>query len=171
MKNDAVVLIGMAGVGKSTVGKTLAESLGFDFVDLDEYIFSKDGRTVRRIIAEYGDEALLQLEKGRMYEIVLSRIVVSPGGSIIYHPDLMKYLKKKSSVVHLDDSFENIEARLQSPSERGIVGLMNKTLKQIYNERRPLYFNCADITISCKGKSKDEVVKEIILYLNLRKVN
>ena len=161
MKNDAIVLVGMAGVGKSSIGKLLAESLGFDFVDLDEYIFKKDGRTVRMIVDEDGDEALLQLEKTRMFEINLSRVVVAPGGSIIYHAGLMKYLQGQSVVVHLDDSFENIEARLQSPADRGIVGLKTKALRQIYNERRPLYSRYAYTTIDCSNKSKHQVVDEI----------
>jgi len=170
MKSESMVLIGMAGVGKSTIGALLSKALGFDFIDLDDYILERDGRTVQEIIDDEGEEALLQLEKRRMYEIDLTRKVVAPGGSIIYHSDLMEYLRQCSTLVHLDDSFENIEERLTSVLDRGIVGLRNKSLRQIYDERRPLYSRYADITLNCQGKSQDQLAREILHhYLDLRK--
>jgi len=170
MKHESMVLIGMAGVGKSTIGVLLSEALGFDFIDLDDYILEKEGRTVQEIIDDEGEEALLQLEKRRMYEIDLTRKVVAPGGSIIYHSDLMEYLRQCSTLVYLDDSFENIEDRLTSVLDRGIVGLRNKSLRQLYDERRPLYSRYADITLNCQGKSQDQLAREILHhYLDLRK--
>ena len=170
MKNDSIVLIGMAGVGKSAVGASLSKALGFNFTDLDNYILERDGKTVQEIIDDEGEEALLQLEKRRMYEIDLTHRVVSPGGSIIYHSDLMEYLRQHSTLVYLDDSFKNIEERLTSVSARSVVGLKNKSLRQIYDERRPLYFKYADITLNCQGKSEDQIVREILHhYLDLTK--
>ncbi len=170
MKSESMVLIGMAGVGKSTIGALLSEALGFDFIDLDDYILEKEGKTVQELIDDEGEEALLQLEKRRMYEIDLTRKVVAPGGSIIYHSDLMEYLRQCSTLVYLDDSFENIEERLASVLDRGIVGLRNKSLRQLYDERRPLYSRYADITLNCQGKSQDQLAREILHhYLDLRK--
>jgi len=162
MKNESIVLIGMAGVGKSTIGMALAENLGFDFIDVDDYILQKDGKRIQEIIDSEGEEALLKIEKRRMFEINLPRMVAAPGGSIIYHPDLMDYLKQNAVLVYLDDSFKNIEAKLVGGLDRGIVGLRYKTLRQIYEERRPLYFEYADITIDCRGKEQDEIVAEIL---------
>ncbi|HEY50632.1 MAG TPA: shikimate kinase [Dehalococcoidia bacterium] len=162
MKSESIVLIGMAGVGKSTIGMALAENLGFGFIDVDDYILQKDGKRIQEIIDSEGEEALLQIEKRRMYEINLTRMVAAPGGSIIYHPDLMNYLKEKAVLVYLDDSFKNIEAKLVGGLDRGIVGLRYKTLRQIYEERRPLYFKYADITIDCREKEQDEIVAEIL---------
>jgi len=164
MKTESIVLIGMAGVGKSTIGTSLAKSLGFGFIDVDAYIFSKDGKTIQQIIDDEGEEALLQLEKRRMYEIDLSRMVAAPGGSIIYHSDLMEYLRQNSILVYLDDSFENIEEKLTGGLDRGIVGLKSKSLRQIYEERKPLYSRYADITINCQDKSQDQIVSEILHY-------
>ena len=164
MKRESIVLIGMAGVGKSTVGISLAKALGFSFIDVDDYILEKDGKTVQEIIDAEGEEALLQIEKQRMYEIDLTRRVVAPGGSIIYQSDLMEYLRQHSTLVYLDDSFENVEERLKNVSARGIVGLRNKSLRQIYDERRPLYFRYADITLNCQGKSQDQLVREILYH-------
>jgi shikimate kinase len=162
MKSESIVLIGMAGVGKSTIGMTLAADLGYAFVDVDDYILQKDGKRIQEIIDSEGEEALLQIEKRRMFEIQLTEMVLAPGGSIIYHPDLMDYLKKNAVLIYLDDSYANIEAKLVGGLDRGIVGLRYKTLRQIYEERRPLYFKYADITIDCRRKEQDEIVAEIL---------
>ncbi|MBL7126474.1 MAG: shikimate kinase [Dehalococcoidales bacterium] len=162
MKNESIVLIGMAGVGKSTIGTALAQALAFGFLDVDNYIFQKDGKRIQEIIDSEGEEALLQIEKRRMYEINLPGMVVAPGGSVIYHSDLMSYLKENAVLIYLDDSFANIEAKLVGGLDRGIVGLRYKTLRQIYEERRSLYFKYADITIDCRGKEPDEIVAEIL---------
>ena len=162
MKIESVVLIGMAGVGKSTIGMALAKALGYKFIDVDDYILEKDGRTIQEIIDDEGEETLLQLEKRRMYEIDLPRLVAAPGGSIIYHPDLMEYLQQNSTLVYLDDSFEHIAEKLTGEMDRGIVGLKRKSLRQIYDERASLYAKYADITVDCRGKSQDQLVQEVL---------
>ena len=164
MKSESIVLIGMAGAGKSTIGTSLAKELRFSFIDVDDYILEKDGKGIQELIDEIGEQAFLQLEKQRMYEIDLSRRIIAPGGSIIYHPDLMEYLKQQSTLVYLYDSFENIEARLTNVSTRGIVGLKNKSLRQVYDEREPLYSRYADIAVNCQDKSQDQLVKEILKH-------
>lgn len=164
MKSEGIVLIGMAGVGKSTIGTSVAKALGFNFIDLDEYIKEREGKTLQEIIDAEGEEAFLQLENRRMYEIDLTRRVVAPGGSIIYHTDLMEHLRQSSTLVYLDDSFENIEGRLTGVPTRGIVGLKSKSLRQIYDERRPLYSKYADITINCQDKSEAQSAKEILRH-------
>jgi shikimate kinase len=165
MAKKGLVLIGMAGVGKSTIGLALARALGWDFVDLDVYLTRKEGQTLQQIIDTHGETALLMLEIERMREIKLERKVVSPGGSIIYDPEVMAYLKESAWLVFLDDTFENIEKRLRNAPTRGIVGLKTKTLREIYDERRPLYLRYADVTISVSGKSKTAVVSEILRYI------
>jgi shikimate kinase len=162
MRKTGIVLIGMAGVGKSTIGMALAQALDFGFLDVDNYILQKDGKRIQEVIDSEGEEAFLRLEKRRMYEVQLPRMVVAPGGSIIYHPDLMDYLKKNVVLIYLDDSFANIEAKLTGGLDRGIVGLKDKTLRQIYEERRPLYFKYADIIIDCRGKEQGEIINEIL---------
>jgi shikimate kinase len=168
MKSESIVLIGMAGVGKSTIGSSLAKALRFDFIDVDDCISRKEGKTLQEIIDAEGEQAFLEIEKRRMHEIDLTRRVVAPGGSIIYHSDLMEYLKQHSTLVYLDDSFENIEEKLTDALIRGIVGLKSKSLRQIYDGRRPLYLKYADITLNCQGKSQDQIVEEIrCRYLEL----
>jgi len=167
MKSESIVLIGMAGVGKSTLGMSLSKALKFDFIDADDYILEKEGKTAQEIINSEGEESFLRIEKRRIYELDLTRIVVAPGGSIIYHSDLMEYLKERSTLIYLDDSFEDIEERLTNLSTRGIVGLINKSLKEIYDERRLFYTRYADITVKCQGKSRNVLETEILqLFLN-----
>ncbi|MEE8421111.1 MAG: shikimate kinase [Dehalococcoidales bacterium] len=161
MTEKGIILIGMAGVGKSTIGVSLARVLDFSFIDVDRYIEEKEGKKLQQIIDDQGDKALLELEKHRMYEVELAGKVVAPGGSIIYHADLMEHLKQSSVLVYLHDSLENIEEKLGGETGRGIVGLKDKSLRQIYQERTPLYAECADITINCPGKSMAQIVEEI----------
>ena len=169
MKTDSIVLIGMAGVGKSTVGKLAARPLGFDFVDVDECLAKEKGKSVQEIIDEDGEDAFLHDEKQVMYELDLNHKVVAPGGSIIYHPDLMDYLKENATLVFLDDTFESIERKLLNAANRGIVGLKTKSLRHIYDERRPLYRRYADICLNCQGKYPNKIVKELVhQYLEFR---
>jgi shikimate kinase len=161
MKKDSIVLIGMAGVGKSTTGPALAAATGFTFIDLDVYIREKEGCTIQSIIDSRGDEALLALEERCMLELDLRQKVVAPGGSIIYLPSLMQYLKQVAVLIYLEDSLENLEKRLTNAASRGIVGLKQKSLRQIFNERSPLYASFADFTITITGKSTPQIVNEI----------
>ena len=151
----------MAGVGKSTIVSALAAHLRYKFTDLDDYIRERDQQTIQEIIDSRGDQALLHLEKQRMFEIDLNQRVIAPGGSIIYHSDLMNYLKKNCTIVYLEDTFENVRSRIKDASARGIVGFKNKSLHMIYDERQPLYSQYADITVKPEDKSLDEVVQEI----------
>ena len=172
MKSKSIVLIGMAGVGKSTIGNSLAKALGFGFIDVDDYIFRKDGKTIQEIIDDKGDDFLLQLEKRRMYEVGLNRMVVAPGGSIIYHPDLMEHLRENATLVYLADSVENIEKKLTDEWDRGIVGLKTKSLREIYEEREPLYIKYAHFTINCQHKAQGQIVSEILQrYSEISKEN
>lgn len=165
MGKNGIVLIGMAGVGKSTIGRALAEALKYDFIDLDVYLTERAGKTLQQIIDEQGEVALLDLERQRLLEIDLDRKVVSPGGSIIYDADLMTRLKGASCLVFLDDTFINIAKRLRNAPSRGIVGLKTKSLKEIYDERQPIYTKFADIIVRIQGKRKEEIISEIVSRL------
>jgi shikimate kinase len=170
MKSESIILIGMAGVGKSTIGRLLAQKLDFGFTDLDEYIRDRDGKTVQQVIDDGGDEALLFLEKNRLRELDIRRRVVAPGGSVIYHSDLMQEMRQRATIVYLDDSIDNIEKRITNLFTRGIVGLKSKSLRQIYDERRPLYLRYADITVDCQRKTAEQITAEIIIrYRDLTK--
>ncbi len=169
MAAKGIVLIGMAGVGKSTIGVALSKRLGYGFVDLDSYILEKEGKCTNDILEESGERALMEIEKARMSEIGLERTVVAPGGSIIYHAGLMRQLRRNSIIVYLDDSFANIRGRLKDAETRGIIGLKGRSLREVYDEREPLYAKYAEVRIDCGGKTNDEIVAEIIRKTGLRK--
>ncbi len=161
LTKQCIVLIGMAGAGKSTIGTRLAAVLDLRFIDLDIYIQEKEKSTIQEIIDNRGENTLLSLEEQYLFELDLNNCVIAPGGSVVYLPDLMAYLKSKALMIFLDVSFEELEKRLNDVSSRGIVGLKNKTLRRIFDERRPLYLNYADFTINVQRKSRNQVVDEI----------
>lgn len=165
MKKDNVILIGMAGVGKSTVGRQLSGALNYRFVDLDAYIVEKDHRTPQEIIDASGESAFLEKERECMLEIELDQTVVAPGGSIIYHSGLLADLGCQATLVYLEDSFANISNRITDQYSRGIVGLKDKTLRQVFDERVDRYRECADITIDCRSKLPEQITREIIQWL------
>ncbi|MDO8577322.1 MAG: shikimate kinase [Candidatus Wildermuthbacteria bacterium] len=168
MNKRSCILIGMAGVGKSTVGPFLAEKLGFGFVDVDEAIFEKYGKTVAEILAAEGDEGFSQKEEQTIREINLQEIVMAPGGSIVYHEDLMNDMRKQTMMIYLRDEFENIKERLEKKQGiQNIVGIRTKSLEQVFKERLPLYEKYAEVTIDVQGKSPEVVAEEIMEKLEV----
>lgn len=156
-----IVLIGMPGSGKSTIGRDLAQIIGLGFIDCDEYIERVEGQSLQEIIDTRGDEEFKRIEGARIMELNLNGYVIAPGGSVVYNPRAVKHLKKSSVFVFLNTNFDEVKSRLKKSSQRGIVGLKTKTLKQLFDERLPLYLKYADIIIDCSGKSREAVAKEI----------
>jgi shikimate kinase len=165
MNKDSIVLIGMAGVGKSTVGRRLSEVLDYHFVDLDDHIAEKFGLAIQEIINRDGESAFLEKEKQCMYEVELNQAVVAPGGSIVYHSDLMADLNRQVFLIYLEDSLENISGRIGDPFRRGIVGMNDKSLEQIFDERVYKYEGWAHVTIDCRGKLPEMITEEITQWL------
>ena len=165
MRRDSIILIGMAGVGKSTVGRELSEALGYRFVDLDICLEEEHGQTPQEIIDAEGESVFLAREKRCMQGLALDRTVVAPGGSIIYHTDLMAELGHRSTLVYLEDTFENISSRVTNQSSRGIVGLKDKTLRQVLDERLDLYSTHAHIKIDCRDKQPAQIAQEVAQWL------
>ncbi len=155
----------MPGSGKSTIGKLLALELGYQFTDLDVYIREKERQSLQDIINRQGEAALMRLEKERMAEIDLRNRVIAPGGSLVYHDDLMQSLRQQAVIVYLDESLTNLERRLKNAANRGIIGFKGKTLEEIFLERSPLYSRYADITIGANELTPPQIVQEIVCKL------
>ena len=159
-------LIGMSGVGKSTIGKELAKNLNKTFIDLDNVISDKKHQNLQTIINNIGDKEFLKLEASTCLEVTFSNIVLAPGGSLIYSPEAMKYVKEKSTVIYLEDTYDNILNRIPNIQERGIIGLLSDSFEDIYNERLPFYEKYSDLTITCTQKSWASITNEILEKVN-----
>lgn len=164
MKN--IVLIGMPGAGKSTVGVVLAKHEGFGFLDSDLVIQEETGLLLHEIISREGDEGFRQVENRVNASLRVRHTVIATGGSVIYGREAMQHLRRIGTVVYLKLSCPSIAERLGDLKERGVTLKEGQTLQQLYDERVPLYERYADITIDCEEKSIREIVAEISARLS-----
>ena len=164
MKN--IVLIGMPGAGKSTVGVVLAKHEGFGFLDSDLVIQEKTGLLLHEIISREGDEGFRQVENRVNASLRVRHTVIATGGSVIYGREAMQHLRRIGTVVYLKLSCPSIAERLGDLKERGVTLKEGQTLQQLYDERVPLYERYADITIDCEEKSIREIVAEVSARLS-----
>ncbi len=164
-KPSNLVLIGLMGSGKSTVGRMVAQKLGLDFVDLDEYLEAKAGRTISSIFDELGEPYFRELE-GRIVQEVSSweKKVVSCGGGVVEREANMLALKKKGLVTYLSTSLDELYSRLIQSHDRPLLKVANprKRLEEIYQRRRPLYEKYADLVVETERKSPYVVAEEML---------
>jgi shikimate kinase len=162
-----VTLIGMTGVGKTSMGQELAKRLDFRFIDVDALIENKFNLILQEIVDLYGDQSFIEIEERAVLGLdPLDRSVISPGGSVVYSEKAMEFLSQKSIVIFLDASFENIRKRIHNQSSRGIIGLKGRKLLDLFEERRPLYQKYAERTIVLRDDlDREAVVKEILQHL------
>ncbi len=161
-----IVLIGMPGAGKSTVGVLLAKALSRDFLDTDVYIQAKQGRTLQEIIDQDGMPAFCRIEERRVLSLKCRTSVIATGGSVVYSPAAMARLQASGIIIHLDLDLAALEKRLTDLSSRGVVMGPGQTLPQLFAEREPLYRKYADLTIDCAGFTHEEIVGMIVRRLN-----
>ena len=167
-----ITLIGMAGSGKSLVGKILAKKLHYEFIDVDKIIQKKTESRLQTIVDKFGEKRFLEIEERSILGLDLEdKCVISTGGSAIYSKKAMKYLKKCSIIVFLKASFKNIDHWISNKSTRGIIGFKKKGLKALFNERMPLYKKYADITVNIGEDSNISHIAENIISKILRKEN
>ncbi|MDO8513946.1 MAG: shikimate kinase [bacterium] len=162
-----ITLIGMAGAGKSYIGRPLAERLELEFIDIDKLLESAYGKPIQSILDELGATKYVETESEMLIQGTSGRdnLVISPGGSIIYRDRAMDHTKDISTLVYLKVPFETIEARLKGASPRAIIGLGQKSLQELYDERTPLYELHADIIVDTAPRTLGEVLEEIIRLL------
>ena len=158
---DNIILIGMPGAGKSTVGVVLAKALGYNFVDSDLVIQKETGKRLFEIIDEVGIDEFLNIENRINASLSVEKSVVATGGSVIYGEEAMEHLKSIGKVIYLKTDYESLEMRLGNLLKRGVAIRSGNTLLDLYNERVPLYEMYADITIDTKNKGIREVVEII----------
>ena len=161
-----IILIGMPGVGKSTLGSMLAEKIKYNFIDTDILIQEKAGKSIPQIIEEKGIDNVLQIENEVNSNIKVEKSVIATGGSVIYGKAAMDNLKKIGKIIYLKQDFETINERIENVKERGIILRKDQTLKEVYNERIPLYEKYADITIEEKNLSIEETLQLLLNTLD-----
>jgi shikimate kinase len=163
-----IVLIGMPGSGKSTVGIILAKLLSLDFIDTDVLIQTSEGRSLQSIADTQGHMTLREIEEKVILGLDCRNQVIATGGSAAYSDAAMRYLKADAVVVFLDVSLATIESRVGDFSTRGLAKRPDQTLADLFHERLPLYRKYADIVVNCEGLSHEKVCERIILELTLR---
>lgn len=161
MKNN-IVLIGMPGVGKSTLGVVLAKELGFEFVDADLLIQKREKRLLKEIIADEGVDGFLRIENEVNSSIETQKTVIATGGSVIYGSEAMTHLKEIGTVVYLKLDYDTLDSRLGSLKGRGVVLKDGQNLKSLYDERIPLYEKYADVTVNEKGLDLEATLKKVM---------
>ena len=158
---DNVILIGMPGAGKSTVGVVLAKALGYDFIDSDLLIQSQTGKRLFEIIDASGIDGFLDIENQVNAGIRAHTSVIATGGSVIYGESAMAHLKSIGTVVYIQVDYKSLEKRLGNLLKRGVAIRKGNTLLDLYNERVPLYEKYADMTVDARDKGIREVVETI----------
>lgn len=161
-----IVMIGMPGAGKSTVGVVLAKMLGFDFIDCDLVIQRETGKLLCESIAELGPLGFLALEDKINSEIEAENSVISTGGSAIYGDNAMQHFKKIGKVVYLKLSYESIVQRLGDLEKRGVVLKEGQNLESAYIERCMLCEQYADIIVECDGLTIEETIEKVKNMVN-----
>lgn len=157
-KKNNIVLIGMPGSGKSTVGVLLAKRRGMKFLDTDLLIQEKEGRLLSEIIKEEGLERFVELENRINASVETEGTVIAPGGSVIYGKEAMEHYREIADIVYLKLSYESVKRRLGDLTKRGVVFQPGQTLKSLYEERCPLYEQYADAVAECDGKEMGDVL-------------
>ncbi len=160
MKN--IVLIGMPGAGKSTIGVLLAKSMLYSFVDTDLMIQNAYGKSLCDIIDENGTDEFLRIENDVICSGEFKRSVIATGGSAVYGKEAMKKLKENGTVVYLLLPLAEIERRLGDIHTRGVAMKNGTTVAELYDERKSLYEKYADITLDCSGLTAEQCVDKII---------
>ena len=158
-----IVLIGMPGSGKSTIGVILAKRLGYDFVDTDNLISDREKTTLQDIIDKKGVSEFLKIEGIVGEELNIDNTVIATGGSMVFSDSAMKNLLKDSKCVFIDVPLPEIKRRVKNIDTRGIAMEKDDTLDTFYEKRMPKYREYADITVEVKQNSKiDNVVSKIL---------
>ncbi len=161
MKKHNVILIGMPGSGKTTIGTELSRKIGYGYIDSDSVIVAREGKRLCEIIEEVGTEGFLDIEAKVNAELCADRCVIATGGSVIYRDSAMQKLKSMGTIVYLKLPYETVERRLGDLKKRGVALKEGFTLRDLYEERRPLYEKYADVTVELRQQSIAESVEKV----------
>ncbi len=164
---DNIILIGMPGAGKSTLGVVLAKMMNYDFIDADLLIQQQSDKTLQRLIDSLGPDGFIEVENQVLSNIRCERTVLSTGGSAVYSDEAMAHLATLGPIMYLETSLEELKVRLADFSDRGVV--MRDTsiasLEALYDERLPLYERYAEVTVNVDGLAITEAARKVVAAL------
>lgn len=160
-----IILIGMPGSGKSSVGVVLAKVLGYHFLDVDLLIQRREGALLQQLLDSRGVEAFLDLERDAICSLDCQRTVVAPGGSCICREESIAFMRQLGTVVYLQLSPEEVEARIHNLATRGVALQPGQTLGDLYRVRAPLYERCAHITVPVDDQTLGQTVEAVCAAL------
>ena len=168
---ENITLIGMPGSGKSTVGVVLAKTLGYSFLDVDLVIQERQGKLLQELLNTLGSESFLDLEGATIRSLCPSRTVLAPGGSCVLRAGAMAHLRSLSTVVYLHLSYDALEGRIHNLATRGIAFAPGQTLRDVYDQRAPLYARYADLTVEVDGQTLDQTLAAVRAVLPPAKIH
>lgn len=148
--------------GKSTVGVLLAKALRWNFIDTDILIQSQYKMSLQEIIDKFGVDHFRQIEEQQVLSITPHHCVVATGGSVVYSEQAMAHLQSWGYIFYLQYPYKVIHKRARHVEHRGLVRSNNQSLKDLYDERTPLYERWAEFTVPCFGLTHEQVVEEIL---------
>ncbi|MBR3302279.1 MAG: shikimate kinase [Firmicutes bacterium] len=156
-----ILLIGMPGSGKSTIGRLLSKRTGMPVVDTDDLLVEKEGIPLQEILQTKGLDYFYGAEARVLSELMLKGYIISTGGSAVYYSEAMEQLRKCCVVVYLKASVKRLLRNIRNLDSRGIALKPGQTFEDLYEERRPLYEKYADITIETDGQTPASICREI----------
>lgn len=165
MNRTNLVLIGMPGAGKSTIGVLLAKALGLSFLDTDVFLQAAHGKSLHELIDQIGLAGFCKIEQAYLEALDLRRTVIATGGSAVYYPSAMQHLNKHGIEVYLQVPLEILKERVSDMAGRGVVIEPGQTLDTLYEKRVPLYEQYADITVDLTGLSHEQAIEKILPLL------
>lgn len=157
-----IILIGMPSCGKSTIGRRLAAMLGYHFIDTDDIIIQQNGRPLRDIIRLEGLDGFRFREEQAICSVNTESTVIATGGSAVYSNKAMSHLQNMGTVVYLAIPFETLTRRIGDPVKRGVKMPPTMTLRELYDERTPLYESYASLTVE---EAMDDTVESTAIRL------
>lgn len=165
---ENIILIGMPGSGKSSVGVVLAKVLGYHFLDVDLLIQRREGALLQELLDSRGVEDFLDLERDAICSLDCRHTVVAPGGSCICREESIQFMRKLGTVVYLQLSPEAVESRIHNLATRGVALQPGQTIADLYRYRAPLYERCAHLTVPVDGQTLGQTVEAVRAALEQR---
>lgn len=146
-----IILTGMPSCGKSTLGRMLAKELGYAFIDTDDVIIQRNGCPLKDILDNEGLDGFIRREEEAVCSVTAENTVIATGGSVVYSPKAMEHLKSLGRIVYLCLDYKEVERRLGDLHERGVAIAPGKTLRDLFDERTPLYNRYANLVVSIQS--------------------